>query len=212
VKKEKEISQATVALIALVILAAVMVFSMVTLKPQLDNPVFLIRESGLVKNTGLRIASGESYSYVYSAGNGSANLTYDVMGASGCTLVSLSGTSAAVCLDAMGNDLTRQNSSYSVPAVILTKPWMLALRDGWRWNVSTYLLFDKMEKHLSDVNYTVIRKEYCQGRQAYVVRISQSDNDPVVDWVDSDKRILLREVGTDYEVNLTGGLPLDGHS
>lgn len=206
---KKGLSQAKVALIALAVLIAVMAFSMATLKPQLDNPVFLIKEGRIAKNTDLRISSGESYSYVYTAGNGSANLSYAVIGGPGCTIISLADTSAMVCLDSRGNDNSGQNSSYSVPAMILTKPWMLAVGDGWRWNVSTYLVFDTMEKHISDVNYTTIRKEYYKGREAYVVEISSSDSEPIVDWVDSEKRILLREDGPGYEIELVDGLPLD---
>jgi len=206
---KKELSQAKVALIALAVLVAVMVFSMLTLKPQLDNPVFLIKEGKLAKNTDLHIASGESYTYVYTAGNGSANLTYAVIGGPGCTIISLAGTSAMICLDSRGNDNSGQNSSYSVPALILTKPWMLAVGDGWRWNVSTYLVFDKMEKHISDVNYTAIRREYYKGREAYVIKIAPSDSEPIIDWVDSEKRILLREDGPGYEIELVDGLPLE---
>jgi hypothetical protein len=206
---KNDFSQSKMIIIAMAVLIAVMIFSMYTLKPQLDNPVFLVKEGSLMKNTLLRISPGESYSYVYTAGNASANLTYDVLEGPGCTLVSLSDTSASICLDRAGDDKNGSNASYSVPAMIFSKPWMLAVEDGWHWNVSSYLVFDKMVKHISDVNYTAVRREYYKGRESYVVQISPSDSEPIIDWVDSDKRILLKETGPDYEVDLVSGLPLE---
>ena len=195
---------------AIIILAALMAFAAFTLKPELDNPAIYTKEGRLTKVASLGIMPGEAYTYSYTAWNGSMNLTYLVMEGNGCTMVGVEGGSAPLCIDSSGNDRSGQNTSYEVPYVVLLKPWMLAVNDSWRWEVSTYLLFQGIGRHVADVNYTTVRKEYYRGRQAYVVRISSSEGDAAWDWVDSEKRILLREIGQGYEVELTQGLPMEG--
>jgi hypothetical protein len=204
--RQKEISPTRMALITLALLVVILIFASQTLQPQLGNPQFTTTEGKLVKNAQLGIEPGESYTYLYSVGNTSVNLTYAVFEGPGCNLVSLAEGHAMVCLDSQGNDAGGQNTSYLVPAVILMKPWMLAVADGWTWNASTYIVYQGLVKHVSDANYTELRREYFKGREAYVVRISSTNADPVWDWVDSEKRVLLREIGTDYEINMTNGL------
>jgi hypothetical protein len=204
----QSLSPGMLALITLLVLVGIMAYSAETLKPQLENPTFITEEGKLAKLTALQIVPGESYTYAYSVGNESINLTYMVMGGNDCTVISLSQSSASVCLDSSANDASGQNSSYSVPAIIMIKPWMLAVDEGWKWNVSSHLVFDDFKKHITDTGYATVRKEYYKGREAYVVRVSSSEGDLVWDWIDSEKRILLREMGPGYEVELIEGLPL----
>ncbi len=207
--KKKGLSpQAQMAVIALAVFAAIVLVGAQTLKPQLDNPKFVAKEAPLFKNTNLVIAPGESYSYEYRVWNESANLSYLVLGGNNCTVIRLIDGQGAVCVDRWGNDASGQNASYSVPVIVLMRPWMLAVTDSWRWNVSNYISFGSLSQHVVDTNYTTIRTEYYRGRRAYVVKVESSDGDTAVDWVDAEKRILLREAGADYEIVLTGGLPL----
>jgi len=211
--KSWELSQTKIAAIALLVLIVVMFLSSTTFKPYLEKPVFLNKEGRLAKNTILQITPGESYTYAYSMVNESMNLTYVVLAGGNCTIIAVLGGqgSPSVCIDAAGNDKTGQNSTYAVPAVILTKPWMLAVSEGWQWNVSSYLTFDSIVNHLGDTNYTVVRKEYYKGREAYVVKLASSEEGSadIWDWVDSEKRVLLREVSSGYEVELVSGLQFD---
>lgn len=191
-----------------VILACILAFAALAFRPQIENPQFVAREAPLVKDVDLAILPGETYTYMYTVGNTSDNISYAVLDGGGCTLVQLLGKGASICLDAQGNDATGQNASYGVPIIILTRPWMLALHDGWHWNVSDDMVFDSWGEHIVDTNYTVVREEYYRGREAYVVRVESSQSDLAMDWIDAEKRILLREVGQNYEIVLTDGVPL----
>ncbi len=196
---------------SVLIMILILGFVALVFRPQIENPQFTANEAPLVKNVNLQILPGEIYTYMYTMGNTSDNLTYIVLYGGNCTVVQLLGggqQDASVCLDEWGNDATGQNASYGVPAIILTRPWMLALQDGWSWNVSNYMMFDSWAQHIVDTNYTVVREEYYEGREAYVVKMQSSQGDVAMDWVDADKRILLREVGQNYEIVLTDGLPM----
>ena len=93
--------------------------------------------------------------------------------------------------------------------MMMFKPWMLATEDHWTWNVSSYIVFEGFEKQVESVNYSVVRKEYYKGREAFVVRIRSSLGQEVWDWVDADKRVLLREIGPGYELELVEGLKFE---
>jgi hypothetical protein len=198
-------------IIALLVLAAMVFFAALSFTPHLNNARMVAIEAPLVKNARLGVSPGDVYTYSYAMGNESDNISYLVGQGPGCTVVKLAGGQAnsSVCLDARGNDATMQNSTYAVPVILLTRPWMLAVRDGWRWNVSDYMVFDTWPMRLVDTNYTVVRKEDYRGREAYVVRVESSEGNLAMDWVDAEKRILLREAGQGYEITLVNGLPLD---
>ena len=204
----EKMSGLTIAVIAIVIFVGIMIYSAQTLLPQLQNPKFVLSEGPLNKTETLKIKDGELYKYEYSAGNTSANLSFSVNYDGICTWVNIIEGEGLVCLDQNGNDKKAMNSSYSTPTIILMKPWMLALHKEWTWNVSSYMVFDDMANHVSDSNYEVVRLEQYKGREAFVVRITSTDGNKVWDWVDKDKRILLREVGLQYEVELIEGLNL----
>lgn len=201
------LSQGKLAGLTLLLFIAIMAVSSFTLKPQLENPEFVTLEGKLVKNAQLGVASGETYVYVYSVGNDSANLTYQVSDGYGCTLITLVEGHTSVCLDSAGNDAAGQNASYAVQGMLLTRPWMLAIGDGWSWNVSAYIVYQGLIKYVGETDYAEVRKEFYKGRESYVVRIDSSENTTAWDWVDSEKRILLREIGPGYETELVSGLP-----
>jgi hypothetical protein len=205
----EKMSGITIAIIAIVVFVGIMIYSAQTLLPQLQNPEFILSEAQIQKTETIQIKDGEIYKYKYIAGNASANITYSVSYDGICTWVSVVGGEGMVCLDQNGNDKAARNSSYSTPAIVLMKPWMLAVHKDWEWNVSSYMVFDEMAQHVSDTDYEVIREEQYKGRDAFVVKINSSDGNEVWDWVDKDKRILLREVGLQYEVVLVEGLEFE---
>lgn len=200
---------ATLAIVAIAVFVGIMVFSALSLMPQLQNPEFRFNESAITKNEAIGIKDGEVYRYRYYAGNESANITYTVSFDGACTWVSVVEGNDIVCLDQNGNDKTGMNSSYATPAIILMKPWMLALHKNWKWNVSSYMVFDSMAQHISDAHYEVVRTEKYKGRDVFVVRMTTTEGNEVWDWVDSEKRILLREIGLQYEVELIEGLDFE---
>jgi len=203
------LTPANTMLISLGIFIFIMFVSAQTLKPQLDNPQFVIKEEPLNKSATLMIKPGEVYAYnfrIANVTNTSVNLTYKVMDSGACTSVGLVEAGLATCLDSGGNDFAGQNSTYNESSIILTKPWMLSVKEGWHWNISVFMIFDSIEKEVAATNYTFIRKEYFKGREAYVIRIRSSDGSEAVDWIDAEKRILLKEIGPDYEVEMISGL------
>ncbi len=205
----RKITIGTIAVASLVIFLALMLISGTRLKPQLDNPTLVTTEESLFKMKTLQLKPGQAYTYEYSAMNESVNLTYGVFKGNNCTLIVLSGSETSICLDQAGNDALGLNSSFEVPAFILFKPWMLAVDQGWIWNIATLMSIDLMQKPVAKMQYSFIRKEYYNGREALVVRINSSDGDEAIDWIDSEKRILLKEVGNGYEARLVSGLEFD---
>jgi hypothetical protein len=200
------ISGTALALISLGIFIVIMLFSGLIFKPSLDNSGFSIRESELNKTVDLQLIPGDSYYYTYKVGNESANLTYAVMNGPNCTMIILVESQEAICLNKQGNDRTKMNSTFNATGMILFKPWMLALKEGWSWNITTYARIDTYEKLLESTYYSVVRIEEYKGRQVYVVRMSGEEGDFVWQWIDSEKRILVREIGPSYEVELVKGL------
>jgi len=204
------LSHSKIALASIGVLVIIMLFSAFQIQPGLglDNSSLVIREGNLTKVTNLRIAPGETYSYSYKVGNESTNLTYSLSAGFGCTAISMLESQARICINEYGNDRSGLNSTYSEP-VIITKPWMLAVRENWRWNVSSVLVFQGFEKPVEDVSFSTVRKEYYRGREAYVVKLSSSLGSEIWDWVDADKRVVLREIGPGYELVLVDGLQME---
>jgi hypothetical protein len=100
------------------------------------------------------------------------------------------------------------NSLLENPQMILFKPWMLALREGWRWNTSMYMAFENEPHYVAAMDYRVMRADTWRGRKAFVVMENISGSAPQYEWVDAEKRILLRLQGEGYEAVLVEGLPL----
>jgi hypothetical protein len=201
-----KVSGTALALISLGIFLMIMIFSGFLFKPSPENSGFLIREGPLNKTVSLQLSPGESYYYNYTVGNESANLTYAVIAGYNCTAIMLIESQEAICLNEEGNDRTKMNSSFNTTRMILFKPWMLALDEDWSWNLTTYTRIDTYEKLLDSTNYSVARTETYKGRESFVVRMSGEEGDYVWQWIDKDKRILLREIGPGYEVELVKGL------
>ncbi|MFH0737156.1 MAG: hypothetical protein V1827_00565 [Candidatus Micrarchaeota archaeon] len=186
------------AFIILMILAAFWV------RPIFDNPRMVAVEAPLHKNMDLQLKDGENYSYTYTTAASSINITYTVHEIPGCTLITIveANNTPAVCLDRTGVARDGSNTTFVEPAILLFKPWMLALNDSWTWNGTVYLAFDGAAEHVSDLTYRVVRREIFEGREAFVVEIKTINEGKEYEWVDAEKRILLKALGPGYEVVL----------
>jgi len=201
-----DISGTSLGILSLGLFLLIMLASASIFKPQIDSTTFRIKEGELNKSKELQLKGGESYYYTYKVGNESANLTFAVINGQNCTMLFLVESQEGVCLDSYGNDRTGLNSSFNTTGMIIFKPWMLAIDEGWAWNVSTYTTIDTYEKLFETTDFSFVRREQYKGRDAYVVRMSGSEGDYVWQWIDAEKRILLREIGPTYEVELVKGV------
>ncbi len=199
-----DIGTKNTTLVAIIILIGIMLFSGFALKPQFEDPKIIFSEEPLEKNVKLQILPGEEYKYRYIINETGVNITYRVMTGSGCTIIYMqeSANFTHICLDEWGMDSTKSNSTFGSMAFLLFKPWMLAVEDNWKWNNSKYVKYDQIYNHISDNQYRVMRKENYSGRMAYVVEISSSKGPPEYQWIDEEKRVLLKTMGEGYVVEL----------
>jgi hypothetical protein len=186
------------ALIAMILIGAAL------FKSLFENPQVVIKEAPLQKNKGFQLRPGEQYRYSYVLNESGVNMTYVILEGYGCTRIKLleAVNSSGICVDGWGMDESGSNASYMEPSIMLFKPWMLALREGWTWNNSMYISYNGAEEHISDISYRVVRMENYSGRESYVVEIKSGSGPAEYDWVDADKRVLLRVKGEGYEVVL----------
>ncbi len=202
----------TIGIVTMVVLIGIMGYSAFTFKPDFDKAHLVYLEDPLQKNTELQIRDGEEYTYSFWYNNTQINATFDVFQSRNCTMVQFMNSKdiKAVCLDKYGMDSSGYNSEFNEPMILLFRPWMLALHDGWRWNTSTVMSYNANSAQLiAQTNYRVLRTDTYQNRMAYVVLVNASDSMPQYEWVDAKKRILLRVAGEGFEINLTGGIPTD---
>ncbi len=166
-----------------------------------QTPVF--KEAPLVKNTNLVLISGERYAYNYHVNNSDNVLSFLVSSSGECTFISVeqSVNASGVCLDSRGNDRTGSNFTFSTPYVNLFRPWMLAIGSDWKWQVNMTVSTFNTELVLKTFYLETIGEESIFGRPSYVVRMS-SDNESLLDWIDKEKRVLLKEQGRDYVIEL----------
>lgn len=206
-----EISAKTVGLITVLVLLGIMLISGLTFQSQFEDHKVIFKEGPLEKNTKLQIKPGETYRYAYVMNQSGLNMTYSTGSGTDCTLIVLmeSVNHSEICIDEDGMDEGGSNATYTNPAVLLFKPWMLALDDGWSWNTSMYMEFDNDEHYLMDVNYRVLRTDNYRGRLAYVVEISSPGGPEEIQWIDAERRVLLKTLGPSYELVMVEGIPLD---
>jgi len=206
-----DISTKSVVIATVVVLAAMLVFSAFTFKPALDKSSMVLREEPITKNMKLQMQPGESYTYTYRFNESEANLTYTVYQSRECTGIHLEETTikADVCLLEDGTDSKGYNSTFEKPTVIFFKPWMLALREGWQWNASMYVSMGGILKEVSSAQFRVLRNESYRGRQAFVVLENSTDGGIQYEWIDVEKRIVLKTSGEGYGMELVEGLPLN---
>lgn len=200
-----EISVKNVTLMTIVVLALMMLISGLTFNTSFEEPKVVFKEGQITKNTKLQIQHGDEYVYSYLMnGNQSINITYVVIKESNCTRIFIdeSVNNTNICIDEWGVDETGSNATFKDPSFLLFKPWMLALHDTWKWNNSMYMQFDNMSNHLVDNYLRVMRTEEYMNRTAYVVELSTSTGSKEYQWVDAEKRIMLKSLGQGYQVEL----------
>jgi hypothetical protein len=189
----------------IVILIGLMIYSGLTFKSQFENPQIIFKEEPIEKNAKLQILPGEEYKYTYIYNKTGVNITYFLIHGSGCTRIFIeeSVNNTNICIDEGGMDSSGSNATYNNPAFLLFKPWMLALHPVWKWNNSMYMTYDNSLQHIADNHYRVIRVEDYKDRKAYVVAVNSSAGPAEYQWIDAEKRVLLRMVGEGYELVLT---------
>ena len=187
-----------IGIFLIVVMASAFIFG-----PRFESPKLFYAEEPLVKNKEFSLLPGENYTYDLSMNRTVANITYVILPGNGCTRIRMINANASeACVGRDGTDRAGYNSSLTNPAIILFKPWMLALREGWRWNTSTYIYYGAKQEKISNTSYRVIRTENYSGRQSFVVAIESGEGPAEYQWVDAEKRILVKMVGENYEIAL----------
>ncbi len=194
---------------AVVVLLAVIAFSAIMFKPHFENPKVTLAEEPLAKNAEFQLRPGEHYIYAYLINGSQLNTTYQILNGNNCTIIALMEAQppSTSCVDRWGMDKRGYNSLLENPQMMLFKPWMLALREGWIWNTSMYMAFENESQYVAGMDYRVMRTDTWRGRKAFVVVENISGSAPQYEWVDAEKRILLRVQGEGYEAVLVEGLP-----
>lgn len=192
-----------VTIAAAVAFVAVLFLAAIVLRPAMGIPQIAYQDGPLVKNKMLGIGAGEFYQYSFSVNGTEANLTFATLPGDGCVkLVILENPANYSCVKPDGTDEGGSNSSLANPMMVMFRPWMLALRDGWRWNSTMYVIYGPKAEKLSETSYRVVRMENYSGREAFVVAVESTAAAPEYAWVDAKKRILLKMVGGNYEITL----------
>ncbi len=202
------INMQNMALITVLVLLAIMLFSGFAFRREFENPEIYFNEEPLEKNTKLQIYPGERYVYSYPLNDTEINITYSLLEGDGCTIILLpeSVNRTNICIDEWGLDSSGSNSAFEKPQFFLFKPWMLALHPTWKWNNSMHMRYNNITHRISDNYYRVMRTEDYNGRAAYVVEIESSVGAVQYQWIDVEKRIVLKIIGEEYMIELAEGL------
>jgi hypothetical protein len=200
-----DISAKNITLMTILVLAFLMLVSGLTFNNRFEEPKVVFTEAPIEKNTMLQIKAGEEYRYSYlMENNQTINITYVVTSSTNCTRIFIdeSVNNTNICVNEWGVDETGSNVTFRDPSFLLFKPWMLALHNTWKWNNSMYIRFDDTGSHITDNYLRVIRTEEFMNRTAFVVEIKSSSGAKEYQWVDSEKRIMLKSIGEGYQVEL----------
>jgi hypothetical protein len=204
----KELSAFQIAVILFIVLVIAGIINMNIPHPDFEASKFEHVEAPLHKNTEFNLKKGEYYVYDLSYENATGGITFIVEGGAYCTFLSAnSGLENAkrACVDRYGNDESGSNVSLLEPTIFFFKPWMLAVDENWKWNTTIYAVANDTRAHVMDVRYSTIRTDIINGRKTYVVKIEMGDNQVFYDWIDDEKRILVKEVGGGMTVELVEG-------
>lgn len=197
-------------LLSLALIIVIMLISIFWLSPQIQPTKLHFREDPLKKQPHT-LAPGDYYRYSYTS-NVSEGLnytfTYVLVGYNNCTGIYIQESSNRTpsCIDHWGNDKAGNNLSLDNPFIYFFKPWMLAVNDSWTWKVTAYFSFPTEQFNFSEVYLYTLEKEDIYGRDAYKViallSTSDGEEEQILYWVDVEKRILLLEKGSNYEIRL----------
>ncbi len=211
----KELSAFQIAVVILIAIVIVGIMSINMPTQDFETSEFIQKEAPLEKNKEFQLKKGEYYEYEMRYENATGGISFLVEGGAYCTFLSTGAqfeNAKRVCVDRYGNDDSGSNVSLSEPMIFFFKPWMLAVDDNWKWNTTVYAVVNDTEVYVMDVYYSTIRTDIIDGRKAYVVKIDMGEGQEYYDWIDDEKRILVKEMGGGMTVELVEGLgaePID---
>lgn len=188
------LSSTQVAIATIAVLIVIMAASALLFKPRFENPQAVLVEEPLAKDAAFQLKPGEHYTYGM-AGNGTpVAVSYQVLAGRNCTMIAFMNAHppSTACVRADGTDARGYNSQLENADIFMYAPWMLALREGWRWNVSMYLSYNGTLAYVASKDYRVVRVEDYRGRRAFVVAENITGSQPQYEWIDAEKRVLLR--------------------
>ncbi len=163
-----------------------------------------ITEEPLSKVSGVTFAPGEQYTYSIVQIDGSesvsTNISYLIDYGEDCIIIS-SEEGGNSCINMDGNDEKGSNLTLE-SGVFFFKPWMLAVKEGWEWRVEWKTLFTN--EVLDWVEFETIGSEKIFGRDAYKVRVKFAYGESIK-WIDKKKRVLLKDTGLNYVIELING-------
>jgi len=187
-------------LISLTVFLLIMIFSAVYFGGKMERLIY--SESPIEKIETLKVTPGETYSYTYSSNEGDTNLTYSTFKGRSCTGIYIVEIPDAVtCLDKYGNDINNSNITLSNPLFYFFRPWMLAVDDNWEWNATMVMDADGISIPMSILKFKTEKTEIINGREAYKIIMSEGNREAYA-WVDKEKRVLLKETGLGYKIEL----------
>lgn len=206
------LSSTQVAIATLAVLVVIMVLSALFFRPLFENPEMVLVEEPLAKDAAFQLKPGERYTYGMGGNGTRVAVGFQVLAGRNCTVIAFMNSQppSTSCVRADGMDAGGYNSQLGNQDIFMYAPWMLSLREGWRWNVSMYLSYNGTLAYIASKDYRVVRVEDYRGRRAFVVAENITGSAPQYDWVDAEKRILLRLQGEGYAIELVEGLNLTG--
>ncbi len=189
-------------LISLGIFMIIIFFASVFFRPDLPGGL-KVKESPITKNKELAIKPGETYVYNYRINNTDNTLTFAIKGNADCTFIQIKESTnvTGVCVNKDGNDKGGSNVSLEITYISMFKPWMLAVDKNWKWSANMVIDVAGSDLDIQNISFRTIREEIMFGRESYAVEIAD-EKAKTIDWIDKEKRILLRETGKGYEIEL----------
>lgn len=202
-QKISECMKNDIFVLTLVVFFAMVVIAAIIVAPSFGKSSIDYVESPLSKNSKLQIQDGDVFEYKYYLNNTVVNITYVAIDR-GCTMIFISESvnKSSICIEEYGMDESGSNSSFSDPAFILFKPWMLAVKENWSWKNSMYMNYDGVMRHIADNEYKVVGIDEINGKKNFKIEINSSDGTYEYNWVDVDKRIINKIQGKGFVVEL----------
>jgi len=187
-------------LLSLSVFLVIIVVSMLYLGPKTRELKYI--ESPIEKVEELQLEPRERYTYMYTSPEANTTMTYAVFQGGGCTGIYIKEIEdSGVCIDRYGNDKNGSNLSLSDPLIYFFRPWMLAVHEDWKWNATMVMEDENIYFEMSVLTFETEGIETINGREAYRVKMREGGNEGYA-WVDKEKRILLKEVGKGYMIEL----------
>jgi len=174
-----------------------------------SKKAIIINENPISKVSGVTFSPGEVYTYSIEQINGSESISttisYLIDYGENCIIIS-SEEGGNSCINMNGNDEEGSNLTLE-SGVFFFKPWMLAVKEGWKWRVEWKTIFT--DEILDWVEFETIGSEKIFGRDSYKVHVKFSYGESTK-WIDKKKRVLLKDTGVNYVIEIINGpFPLE---